>query len=418
MPSTSKKQHNFMAAIANNPSFAKKVGIPQSVGKDFSSADKGRKFQKGGATMMNKKVPEAMSAMMARRRMGSGMAPPAPMGMNKGGMAHGGMHKMPDGKMMKNSAMKEGGMAGMAKTRKFAGGGKVRTLQDAMADHYPDAEDKNVKDDAALEENFDNAKKQISEKDYASAAVSGAKGVGHGLRSFARRVPMVPGAVFNEARIGAIKGAREMVNRKVKDKDMEAGFKKGGMPMKDGKPAFMKKFAEGGVTEGMRAETREMVANRKQAREDAENSRKQAREDAEKSRKDATSSRAYKFAAKDYERELALNPPGTVSGSISKFTDAVGDKMRSAGKFFGSNRVTSQDDAAQMQAREDVKGYKKGGMPMKDGKPAFMKKFAKGGGIESRGKTKGTIIRMAAGGSVGSASRRADGIAQRGKTRG
>jgi hypothetical protein len=44
-------------------------------------------------------------------------------------------------------------------------------------------------------------------------------------------------------------------------------------------------------------------------------------------------------------------------------------------------------------------------------------KYAKGGGIESRGKTKGTIIRMASGGSVSSASRRADGIAQRGKTR-
>jgi hypothetical protein len=48
MPSTSKKQHNFMAAIANNPAFAKKVGIPQSVGSDFTQADKGRKFAKGG----------------------------------------------------------------------------------------------------------------------------------------------------------------------------------------------------------------------------------------------------------------------------------------------------------------------------------------------------------------------------------
>ena len=233
MPSTSKKQHNFMAAIANNPSFAKKVGIPQSVGKDFSAADKGKTFKKGGATMMNKKAPNAMSAMMARRRMGAGMAPSAPPAMPPQAPAPMGMNK--------------GGMAGMAKTRKFEGGGKVRTLQDAMADHYPNAERKNVKDDAALEENFDNAKKQISEKDYASAAVSGAKGVGHGLRSFARRVPMVPGAVFNEARIGAIKGAREMVNRK--NKDTEAGFKKGGMPMKDGKPAFMKKFAKGGGIE-------------------------------------------------------------------------------------------------------------------------------------------------------------------------
>ena len=48
MPSSSKKQHNFMAAVANNPAFAKKVGVPQSVGKDFSAADKGRKFSKGG----------------------------------------------------------------------------------------------------------------------------------------------------------------------------------------------------------------------------------------------------------------------------------------------------------------------------------------------------------------------------------
>jgi len=48
MPSTSKKQHNFMAAIAHNPAFAKKVGIPQSVGKDFNEADKGKKFGSGG----------------------------------------------------------------------------------------------------------------------------------------------------------------------------------------------------------------------------------------------------------------------------------------------------------------------------------------------------------------------------------
>jgi hypothetical protein len=48
MPSSSKKQHNFMEAIAHSPSFAKKVGVPQSVGKDFSTADKGRKFSKGG----------------------------------------------------------------------------------------------------------------------------------------------------------------------------------------------------------------------------------------------------------------------------------------------------------------------------------------------------------------------------------
>jgi len=48
MPSKSKAQHNLMAAVAHNAAFAKKVGIPQSVGKDFNSADKGRKFSRGG----------------------------------------------------------------------------------------------------------------------------------------------------------------------------------------------------------------------------------------------------------------------------------------------------------------------------------------------------------------------------------
>lgn len=54
MPSTSKKQHNFMAAIAHNPAFAKKVGIPQSVGKDFNEADKGKKFGSGGRADLQK----------------------------------------------------------------------------------------------------------------------------------------------------------------------------------------------------------------------------------------------------------------------------------------------------------------------------------------------------------------------------
>ena len=48
MPSVSKKQHNFMAAVANNPKFAKKAGVPRSVGEEFLTADKGKKFREGG----------------------------------------------------------------------------------------------------------------------------------------------------------------------------------------------------------------------------------------------------------------------------------------------------------------------------------------------------------------------------------
>lgn len=64
MPSTSKKQHNFMETIAHSPSFAKKVGVPQSVGKDFSTADKNRKFAKGGD--MKSDMKEDMKADKAQ----------------------------------------------------------------------------------------------------------------------------------------------------------------------------------------------------------------------------------------------------------------------------------------------------------------------------------------------------------------
>ena len=37
-----------MAAIANNPKFAKKTGVSSAVGKEFLTADKGKKFKEGG----------------------------------------------------------------------------------------------------------------------------------------------------------------------------------------------------------------------------------------------------------------------------------------------------------------------------------------------------------------------------------
>jgi predicted transcriptional regulator len=61
MPSKSQKQHNLMAMVANNPVAAKRLGISQSVGKEFVKADKGRKFNEGGdmkesKAMMKKEV--------------------------------------------------------------------------------------------------------------------------------------------------------------------------------------------------------------------------------------------------------------------------------------------------------------------------------------------------------------------------
>ena len=77
MPSTSKKQHNFMAAVAKNPGFAKKVGIPRSVGEEFLTADKGKKFREGGAMKKN-----PFMEMIAKKKEAAGKK-----------MAAGGMHK-------------------------------------------------------------------------------------------------------------------------------------------------------------------------------------------------------------------------------------------------------------------------------------------------------------------------------------
>ena len=114
-----------MAAVANNPSFAKKVGVPQSVGQDFNEADKGRKFSKGGDTMASKMNPGFM-AMMAKKK---GAAPDAlakhaskPASKAHAGLKAGGMAKVktgasPDGVAVKGKTkgtmikMKSGGRA-------------------------------------------------------------------------------------------------------------------------------------------------------------------------------------------------------------------------------------------------------------------------------------------------------------------
>lgn len=67
MPSTSKKQHNFMEAIAHNKGFAKKVGIPQSVGQDFSKADKGKTFKRGGEMKSDSKMDKSQDKKMIKK---------------------------------------------------------------------------------------------------------------------------------------------------------------------------------------------------------------------------------------------------------------------------------------------------------------------------------------------------------------
>jgi hypothetical protein len=126
MPSSSKKQADFMRAVAHSPEFAKKAGVPQSVGKEFSNADKSRKFSKGGDMKESKEMMKKEVAFMKKKG--------APKSMVKHEMAEakgkpfakGGMTKMG---AVKTAAPSRDGMATKGKTQgkmvKMTRGGKT-----------------------------------------------------------------------------------------------------------------------------------------------------------------------------------------------------------------------------------------------------------------------------------------------------
>ena len=106
MPSSSRKQHNLMALVANDPAAAKRLGIPQKVGKEFMEADKGRKFAQGGDMKESKAMMQKEVAFMKAKKAPKAMIKHemAEAGMKYGGkvkkMAGGGLaagHKQADG---------------------------------------------------------------------------------------------------------------------------------------------------------------------------------------------------------------------------------------------------------------------------------------------------------------------------------
>jgi hypothetical protein len=124
VPSHSAKQHKFMEAVAHNPSFAKKAGVPQSVGKDFSNADKGKTFSRGGDMKESKAMVGKEVAFMKKKKAPASMIKHEKaemMGMKKGGaakkMSSGGFTRSADGIAKKGKTqakqikMTKGGMA-------------------------------------------------------------------------------------------------------------------------------------------------------------------------------------------------------------------------------------------------------------------------------------------------------------------
>ena len=120
MPSVSKKQHNLMALVANNPAASKRLGIPQKVGKEFVEADKGRKFSEGG--------PMKESKEMMKKEVGFMKKKGAPKSMIK--------HEMAEAGMKYGGKVKKMAGGGLAAGHKAADGiakkGKTKGMQIAM----------------------------------------------------------------------------------------------------------------------------------------------------------------------------------------------------------------------------------------------------------------------------------------------
>jgi hypothetical protein len=129
MPTVSKKQEKFMRAVAHSPSFSKKVGVPMSVGREFTKAEGGE--MKESKAMVKKEVSfmkkkGAPKSMIKHEMAEAGMKPKAkymsftekgkPAGMKPVQMAKGGMAASKMGSV-RTAAPSKDGVAMKGKTK-------------------------------------------------------------------------------------------------------------------------------------------------------------------------------------------------------------------------------------------------------------------------------------------------------------
>ena len=367
MPSTSAKQHRFMAAIANNPAFAKKVGVSQSVGKDFTAADKGKKFAAGGA--------------LAK--------------VNKQDTRHGAMD-MPFKKLTKFAGMKKGG-----KVKRYEEGGDVDEGINSYAE--PQKSVKTEEGPQRMEEAKTPSRPVAKAKPAAKPAAPAAK------PAEAKATPSDTtnaGAATSMAPRGQL-GRLAAKSSGLSDEAKEAAGKRAGMAIAGFAPISR-------AIQGLRAlgagASRARGAMEKAAEGTASRYRGETNPRGWENMSLAERAKAtggYKKGGsvdKGVEKKL---PTGKQMGALNMKSGGMKESKAMVGKEVafmkkkGAPKSMIKHEAAEMGA------MKKGGMA----------KYARGGGIESRGKTKGTIIKMAAGGLAGG-HKAADGIAQRGKTKG
>ena len=406
MPSSSAKQSRFMAAIAHSPSFAKKVGVSQSVGKDFNAADKGKTFARGGVTQQK---------------------------INKQNTRHG-MMDLPVANLSRFSGMKKGGIM---KKRRFDEGGDV-DMENAGYDKSGEGEDAVYRKSFATGVTASNETpapaKPAAKAVTPPAAKRNLDSAGSSTVSPAQEAVLRTREMDKE---NSSQNARELA-RTADDTRGVSGrasrkyvSKLTDQQKSDNADRFAKEAVLTAVTGGAGALARGAIQAARAAKlrdmpmRDLLKMRNKEGFQGHKSGGKIAGFKKGGAVMKESKgmmgKEVAFMKKKGAPASMIKHEKAEMGMKRGGMMKYAEGGMTMVEKGGKMvpDFAADGKGkMKMGGMAgMKKMMGGGMAKYAKGGGIESRGKTKGTIIRMASGGSVSSASRRADGIAQRGKTR-
>ena len=332
MPSTSKKQHNLMAAVAKNPAFAKKVGIKQSVGEEFLKADKGRKFGLGGGVGITKGGKGQINKQGTRA-----------------GSIFGEQKEVPNVNLNKYTGKKEGGkVMATKKVKKMAFGGAAGPAGPGGMGGGMGGGMRGPGDMGGGRGSFGGSNRFTSAPTMGAPNMGGMGGMGG-----AGAAPAGAGAGFNPA---AANAAMQNLQNNIGG---FVGFKKGGKIMDKESKSESKK---------------EMKADIKQDK--------------------AIVKKAFKMHdAQEHKGGKGTNLSKLKKGGMA-MKETMGPRTMSMDVEKGSNKLTKFGESA-VQKRGKTKGKNLGDKQMATVGPKTMK-MAKGG----------------------SASSRADGIAQKGKTRG
>lgn len=378
MPSHSKKQHNFMEAIAHSPSFAKKAGVPQSVGKDYAAADKGKTFGKGGEMKESKAMIGKEVAFMKK----------------KGAPA----------KMIKHEMSEMKGMKAGGRVRKMAGGGEpdMSMGRDSALSNrsygYEEEKEQGAKNLEGIKNFFGFGKKES--KPAAASSVSS---------STAPAPAPAPAPTATPTRVTTAAPPRNRTLPDIKNPESDDNDKKLSGPQ------FASSIVDRGEGEysgnGLSAVKKPVVPRRKPVTVSET-----------KETKSVTAAPADTSYSSLEERRAAKKPAAPKRGfgalgltdedrkanrdAVSGFFGRIGKGI----KDFYNMETPAERRSRERKIKEEEQHVAKGGK---------VSAYAQGGftraadGVAKKGRTQPKMVKMASGGFV----KNADGCAQRGKTK-